>query len=269
MSPVISQSKPTFSTASTNSHNPDVETSSLRTASLADAASHVPTRTFLQRALSFLSVGAPRYLSPVSTSEIAHRIQASRESAPHPCEDAPAKPKSPPPPPEVDSTFSLFSLAGTLSFGISTLNTIVTFLAPRTSVVYIPRREAGSSVGASGEHSAASHASPKTPAAVLALSELSPPHDHGPEALGIALEHVAQEIRRERSEDRSREQARADEELRRKRSRARDAVNARDLQNGIRNAATEEIIDQLEGPFAISVETALARVDELNRSEKQ
>jgi hypothetical protein len=103
----------------------------------------------------------------------------------------------------------------------------------------------------------------------LALSELSPPHDHGPEALGIALEHVAQEIRRERSEDRSREQARADEELRRKRSRARDAVSARDLQNGIRNAATEEIIDQLEGPFAISVETALARVDELNRSEKQ
>lgn len=105
--------------------------------------------------------------------------------------------------------------------------------------------------------------------AIFEAPELQPPKDSSQTALVAALEQAALEIRREHKESKELAQQRAEDEQRRKISAGRDTLVARDLQNGIRSSATEEVIDQIEGPFAISLGTAIARIDEINRREEE
>jgi len=238
-------------------------------ASLHDARHDIPDRSMLRRAIAFLGLGAARFVPPVSTKELAHRMRPTRGySDQTPVDDTPVDPATATQTVSEQQQTLTDKLLRLFAAGCSAFESLVRFLSPKTSVVYTQRRVL------SPLHSAVEAPTAHQPllepahSFIHPLCELAPPEDHGTGALGAALEKVALEIRSERAKERRHEESRAQDEVHRKRARAKDAVYARDLQNGIRNPATEDIIDQLEGPFAMSVDTALARVDDLNRNEK-
>jgi len=100
------------------------------------------------------------------------------------------------------------------------------------------------------------------------IFDLATPKNSAPASLQTALELAATEARRARTEERAMTEKEAYHEHNLKVAVTRDKIHAIDARNGIKNSMAEEIINQLEGPFAISPESAIARIEELQRSEK-
>ncbi len=115
----------------------------------------------------------------------------------------------------------------------------------------------------------ASSPQPSKPNAIVeGLLALSPPTDAAQDDLAAALAQVAVEHRREREEARH-EAVEREEERHRKIVSGRDAIRAADLEDGESQEAAEMLIDEIEGPYAISVEAAVARMRQLNKAKQQ
>jgi hypothetical protein len=138
-------------------------------------------------------------------------------------------------------------------------------LGTTTSVIYIERPESPTTMAHGLVHDFTGSASVLKP---IGVAELSSPKDEGSAVLALALERLAAEVRRDRQEAREDAQKQEDERHR-KLAQARDAIHHIDMLNGIRNPAAEDIIRQMEGPYGISVEAAMARMEDINRSEKK
>ena len=98
--------------------------------------------------------------------------------------------------------------------------------------------------------------------------ELSHPRDRADEAVAVALARIAHETSQERKEAKQEAQHNEQVDKLRKKLRGQDAVRAKDRENGITSQHAEDIVHQLDDPYGISVESAVARMDELNRYEK-
>ena len=184
--------------------------------------------------------------------------------------------ESPPLPPAVNS-----QLRGLFQIIVAPLNVIITpayrevqrlvssvvaLLRPRSSVITFtePPR-------APFQNPHQDTVAPKDMSAMhanAAILSLVAPRDTATGALQAALELAATEARRARSEGRAITEKKADHEQHLKVAVTRNQIHAIDAGNGIINSMAEQIINQLEGPFAISPESALARIEELQRSEK-
>lgn len=228
---------------------------------LGSAAVPFEQRSGLQRLMSAIAAGPATFMRRLSCGELfASRDNSNTpELKPNPEEKEEERKKR-----EKRPSFSEILLYP-IELTIEMLSTVRRALGTTTSVVHIERPEAAARLAVAPADS------PSAPAAfhrALTVTDLSPPKDTGSEMLAMALERVASEVRKERQEKRD-DSHKEEEERQRQITKARDTIHAIDMLNGIRNPMAEDIIRQMEGPYGISVETAMARMEELNRQEKK
>lgn len=251
---------------------------------LAETSAEPPARSVLRRALGEVAAETSRLASKLSPAQLVEFIRASRQPphSPPPADNALSNggsfPREDLVQRELFSTFS--SLLGQLShlaltplrLSLEAASQVRSLLKTQEStVVFLPRRAAPeippAAFSASPQTRTLAHTS--TTKAIFEGTDLQAPKDSKQAGIAAALEHAALQIRHARQEAKERTQEFAEEDHRRKTAHAREALRARDLQNGIRSAMTDEVIGQIEGPFAISLGTALARIDDINRAERE
>lgn len=251
---------------------------------LSAVASELPARASLRRAFGELAAGTSRLAQKLSPAQIVALVAGLRgESPEQPSQENTAKEGEVPKcassaPLEVFSLGSFTEKMVAMSLAplrrsAEAILYVRSLLTPQTTeTVFIkpearlrPRERQSDDTPLVRPSSTIT----QTPKALVDDGELQPPKDRKQSAVAAALEQVESHFRRKREEAKESAEDRAEEERRRKISSGRDALLARDLQNGIRSPEVDEIIDQIEGPFAISVETALGRIDDVNRAEKE
>lgn len=251
--------------------------------SLAESSVEPPPRTALRRALGEVVAGTSRLASKLSPAQIVEFLLASRQPPKPPAHANNAQGSGERVPPEELAQRAFLSTFSTLLDQLSHLalkplrlsleaaTQVRDLLKTReTTVVFLPRRYAPESPAAVPNASSPTRTPAHTATAktIFEGADLQAPKDSKQAGVAAALEQAAQEIRHARQEAKERSQELAEEEHRRKTAYARDALRARDLQNGVRSAAAEEVVSQIEGPFAISLGTALARIDDINQAER-
>lgn len=252
--------------------------------SLAQASAEPPARGAIRRALGEVAAETSRLATKLSPAQLVEFLLASRHPPPLPLPadnalgNGGSSPREELVPTALFPTFlsllkQLSHLALTpLRLSLEAASQVRSLLKTQEStVVFLPRHappeSSPASCNASPQPRPLAHTS--TTKAIFEGADLQAPKDSKQTGIAAALEQAALQIRHARQEAKERTQEFAEEEHRRKTANARDALRARDLQNGIRSAATDEVVGQIEGPFAISLGTALARVDDINRAERE